>query len=186
MIGDVTGHGVTAATTTSLLRHGARFASRLEPYPGAILHRLDEELRQSGANTLATALCARITPGQLVLSSAGHPPALLLDTTGTVREITTAGPLLGAFADAHWTEETVPVTVGQLVLLYTDGVTETVGKESRFGAERLKQLFKAHQDTSPAQLLEALDRALTDFRDGEAADDVAALALAPTASGGGR
>jgi PAS domain S-box-containing protein len=179
LIGDVTGHGVTAATTTSLLRHGARFASRLEPYPAAILHRLDEELRQTGARTLATALCARITPGQLVLSSAGHPPALLLDTAGQVHEITTAGPLLGAFADAQWTEETMPVAAGQLVLLYTDGVTETVGKDSRFGAERLKQLFKAHGDKTPAQLLDALDRALADFREGDAADDVAALALAP-------
>ncbi|MEO6858762.1 MAG: SpoIIE family protein phosphatase [Solirubrobacteraceae bacterium] len=186
VIGDVTGHGVTAATTTSLLRHGARFASRLEPYPAAILHRLDEELRQSTASTLATALCARITPGRLALSSAGHPPALLLDTEGNVHEITTAGPLLGAFADAQWTEETVPVTAGQLVLLYTDGVTETVGKESRFGAERLKQLVRAHRNNSPAQLLDALDRALTDFRDDDAADDVAALALAPRASDGGQ
>ena len=46
LIGDITGHGVTAATLTGLMRSGARFVSRLEPQPAAILHRLDEELRQ--------------------------------------------------------------------------------------------------------------------------------------------
>lgn len=179
VIGDVTGHGVTAATTTALLRHGARFASRLEPYPAAILHRIDEELRQGGTATLATALCARITPGRLTLSSAGHPPALLVVASGEVREISVAGPLLGAFADARWTEATVAVSPDQLVLLYTDGVTETSGAESRFGAERLKALLSEQRRASPRQLLDALDGALAEFRDGEPADDVAALALRP-------
>ncbi len=60
LIGDVTGHGVTAATLTSLMRYGARFASRLEPQPAAILRRLDEELRQRTDAELCTALCVRI------------------------------------------------------------------------------------------------------------------------------
>ncbi len=117
----------------------------------------------------------------MTLSSAGHPPALLVEASGTVREISAAGPLLGAFDDAHWSEETVAVDPDQLVLLYTDGVTETVGSESRFGAARLKQLLSEHRRASPAALLDALDRALAEFREGEAADDVAALALRPSA-----
>jgi PAS domain S-box-containing protein len=103
LIGDVTGHGVTAATLTALLRHGARFASRVEPEPAAILHRLDEVLRERAGTSLCTALCARIGEGTLVLSSAGHPPALIVDADGTVTETPTPGPLLGAFADATWT-----------------------------------------------------------------------------------
>jgi serine phosphatase RsbU (regulator of sigma subunit) len=103
LIGDVTGRGVTAATLTALLRHGARFASRVEPEPAAILHRLDEVLRERAGTSLCTALCARIGEGTLVLSSAGHPPALIVDADGTVTETPTPGPLLGAFADATWT-----------------------------------------------------------------------------------
>jgi PAS domain S-box-containing protein len=180
LIGDVTGHGVTAATVTALMRYGARFASRLEPQPAAILHRLDEELRRLSSQTLCTALCARLGRGELVLSSAGHPPALRVDAGGSVTEAPAPGPLLGAFEDAKWSEETVPVGPGELVLLYTDGVTETAGGDERFGLRRLRALLASHAGASPAALLDALAAALDDFRVSDPGDDVAALALRPS------
>ena len=76
LIGDVTGHGVTAATVTALMRYGARFASRLEPQPAAILHRLDEELRRLSVRRCAPPCAHGSARDELVLSSAGHPPAL--------------------------------------------------------------------------------------------------------------
>jgi serine phosphatase RsbU (regulator of sigma subunit) len=179
VIGDVTGRGVTAATTTPLLRHGARFAGRVEPHPAQILRRLDEELRHGSSTMLCSALCARIERRELVLSSAGHPPALLRAADGTVSEITTAGPLLGAFADARWTQESIQVRPGELVLVYTDGVTETRGSHSRFGLERLKSLLSEVGDRSPAAVLAALELELERYREGVATDDVAALALRP-------
>jgi PAS domain S-box-containing protein len=179
VIGDVTGHGVTAATLTALMRHGARFVGRLEPQPAAILNRLDEALRQRPGTSLCTALCACLASGELVLSSAGHPPALFVDPGGNVTEAPAPGPLLGAFADAQWVEERVPVAPGGLVLLYTDGVTETVGTNERFGSERLRQLLAANASASPSGFLEVLDQELVRFREGEAADDLAALALRP-------
>lgn len=180
LIGDVTGHSVTAATVTALMRHGARFAGRLEPQPAAILHRLDEELRRLSGTTLCTALCARLAPGELVLSSAGHPPALRVDTAGVVTEVSGRGPLLGAFEDATWLEETVAVGAGELVLLYTDGVTETPGRHDRFGLGRLRRLMSEHAGASPGVLLEALGKTLDQFRVGDRGDDVAALALRPS------
>ncbi len=180
LIGDVTGHSVTAATVTALMRHGARFASKLEPQPAAILHRLDEELRRLPGTTLCTALCARLAPGELVLSSAGHPPALRVDTAGVVTEVSAAGPLLGAFEDATWREETVAVGARELVLLYTDGVTETLGGQERFGLGRLRELLSDHAGASPDVLLDALAGALDEFRVGDRGDDVAALALRPS------
>jgi len=179
LIGDITGHGVTAATLTGLMRTGARFVSRLEPQPAAILHRLDQELRHRPGTAFCTALCARVGAGELVLSSAGHPPALIVDANADVRETPTPGPLLGAFDGAQWGEEEVPVGPGELVLLYTDGVTEAAGPHERFGLPRLQRLLAEHSGASPSQLLEALDAALDQFYEGEAADDVAALALRP-------
>jgi PAS domain S-box-containing protein len=179
LIGDVTGHGVAAATMTSLMRHGARFASRLEPDPVAILRRLDEELRRRPGGAMCTALCAALRDGSLVMCSAGHPPALIVDHDGTVSEGPAPGPLLGAFADSVWHQEHVPVSAGQLVLMYTDGVTETMGDTDRFGGGRLRRLLSDHAEASPAQLLAVLDEALAEFRGGEATDDVAALALRP-------
>lgn len=181
LIGDVTGHGVAAASVTSLLRHGARFASRLEPDPVAILRRLDEELRRSQGSAMCTALIAALHRGSLTICSAGHPPALIVDRAGTVSETPAPGPLLGAFADSDWHQERIPVSADQLVLLYTDGVTETPGRSDRFGGSRLRRLLSEHAEAAPSRLLAALDQALQEFRGDEPNDDVAALALRPRA-----
>lgn len=181
LIGDVTGHGVAAATLTSMMRYGARFASRLEPQPAAILRRLDEELRGRPENLLCTALCARIERHGLVLSSAGHPPAMFVDATGTVTEAPEAGPLLGAFEDADWHQQTVPTDASRTVVLYTDGVIENAGAEGRFGVERLRGLLSANASLPPSELLQVLEEKLTAFRGGAPNDDIAALALRPRA-----
>jgi serine phosphatase RsbU (regulator of sigma subunit) len=179
LIGDVTGHGVRAATLTSLLRHGARFASHLEPDPVAIIHLLDEELRRRDDGAMATALCAALHDHSLHVCSAGHPPALILDAAGQVRETAPGGPLLGAFTDSAWHPQRVPVADGEIVLLYTDGVTETVGAADRFGTERLVSFLSHHAGREPQALLRALESELDRFRGGPASDDVAALALTP-------
>jgi serine phosphatase RsbU (regulator of sigma subunit) len=183
LIGDVTGHGVAAATVTSLMRHGARFTSRLEPDPVAILRRLDDELRRRNGSAMCTALCAALHDGSLVMCSAGHPPALIVDHAGTVIEAPSPGPLMGAFADSTWHQERMSVSSDELVLMYTDGITETMGDTDRFGAARLRHLLSEHAGASPEQLLAALDGTLQEFRDGTATDDVAALALRPRAAG---
>lgn len=180
LIGDVTGHGVAAATLTALMRHGARFCGRFEPHPEAVLRHLDEELRERPSSAMCTALCARIHDRRLVLASAGHPPALHVATDGGVTELPTPGPLLGAFADSEWQAETRVVAPGELVLLYTDGVTETASASGeRYGVDRLCQLLSANAGSGPQQLLDALDGALDRFRDGAPTDDIAALVLAP-------
>jgi PAS domain S-box-containing protein len=183
LIGDVTGHGVAAAGVTALMRHGARFASRLEPDPVAILRRLDEELRLRPGTAMCTALCAALHDDGLNICSAGHPPALIVDRAGTVSEAPAPGPLLGAFNDSTWHQERIPVSAGQLVLMYTDGVTDTRGESDRFGGGRLRRLLSQSADASPEQLLAALDKTLREFRGGEPTDDVAALALRPLARG---
>jgi PAS domain S-box-containing protein len=179
LIGDVTGHGVAAATLTSALRHGARFASHLEPDPVSIVRRLDEELRRRGDGSMATALCAALGDHSVVLSSAGHPPALVVSASGTVREAPRSGPLLGAFADSVWHQERVAIGDGDLVLLYTDGVTETPGESDRFGTDRLRDFLSVHAGSAPHAVLRALEAELERFRGPAATDDVAAVALRP-------
>jgi PAS domain S-box-containing protein len=180
LIGDVTGHGVAAATLTALMRHGARFSGRLEPRPEAVLRHLDEELRQRPASAMCTALCATVHERRLVLASAGHPPALHLAADGHVTEVPTPGPLLGAFEDSEWQAETLAVSPGELVLLYTDGVTETASESGeRYGVQRLRQFLSARVGSRPQSLLDALATTLDLFRGGEPTDDIAALVLAP-------
>jgi Stage II sporulation protein E (SpoIIE)/GAF domain/PAS fold len=179
LIGDVTGKGVNAAALTALMRKGARFASRREPQPAAILSRLNEFLTQRPGDSLCTALCAQLCDGRAVLSSAGHPPAMIVAGDGRVREAAATGPLLGAFTNAEWSEQTVPVASDELVLLYTDGVTETAGADERFGESRLRTLLSRHASASPQELLAQLDAAIEAFSSGAGRDDIAALALRP-------
>lgn len=179
LVGDVTGNGVAAASLTARMRHGASIASRSEPQPAVILSRLDEALRQRPGDALCTALCLSLHDHHVVISSAGHPPAMLVAADGTVREAPTPGPLLGAFADAVWPEESVPVGHDDLLLLYTDGVIDTPGPGERFGTGRLRELLTAHAAAEPTELLTHLDAALDAFRNGPRRDDVAALALRP-------
>jgi sigma-B regulation protein RsbU (phosphoserine phosphatase) len=178
IVGDVTGKGIMAASMTALMRHGARVAVRTEPHPAAILYRLDEALKQQAEPSLCTALCLAIYDDHVIISSAGHPPALLVTGDGgEVRQAPSPGPLLGAFADAEWSEQRVEVSPGQLLMLYTDGVTETAGDEDRFGTERLLRLVATHAADGPAALLARLESTLSAFRSGPERDDVAALAL---------
>jgi serine phosphatase RsbU (regulator of sigma subunit) len=179
LIGDVTGKGVHAAAMTALVRHAARFATRLEPQPAAILSRVNEFLRQRSGDSLCTVLCARLCSEHAVLSSAGHPQAMIVDAAGSIREEPRTGPLLGAFADPEWPEQRVSVSANELMLLYTDGVTETEGAQDRFGHVRLRSLLEQNATASPADLLARLDAAIEAFSVNSRRDDIAALALRP-------
>jgi PAS domain S-box-containing protein len=178
VFGDVTGKGVQAASLTALMRTGARVACRMEAQPAAILSRLDEAMAQESGKALCTALCMCLHRDHMVISSAGHPPAIIVSEDGGLREVPTAGPVLGAFPDASWPEENVPMTPGELIVFYTDGVIETPGDGGRFGADRLRELLSGQGNASPAAVVERLDAELKAFTGGAMlTDDVAVVAL---------
>jgi serine phosphatase RsbU (regulator of sigma subunit) len=177
IIGDVEGKGVTAATLTALMRNGAHFATATESEPAAILGRLDEGLRRHGQEATCTALCARLEHDRIVVSSGGHPPALLASGSGEVRELPAPGPLLGAFDDATFRQEELPIGVGDVLLLYTDGVIAALGA-GRVGRSRLRGLLAEQAGQQPRAVLRRLEAGLREHRRDARADDVAALALA--------
>ncbi len=176
LIGDVTGKGVEAAAMTSLVRHGARFVADHLPDPAQILARLDRSLRQQPTLSLCTALCMRIDGARVTLASAGHPLPLVVTDDGS-RTIGRAGSVLGAFEDGDWPIEEIVLRPNEVLLLYTDGVTDTVGHAERFGEHRLSKTMAECGPLAPADLLGCLDSALSDFQVGAQADDTAALAL---------
>jgi serine phosphatase RsbU (regulator of sigma subunit) len=178
VFGDVTGKGVQAASLTALMRTGARVACRIEAQPAAILARLDEAMAQESGKALCTALCMCLHADHMVISSAGHPPAIIVSGDGSLREVPTAGPVLGAFPDATWPEENIPMTPGELIVFYTDGVTETPGDGGRFGTDRLRELLSEQGNASPAAVVQRLDAELNAFTAGGVlTDDVAVVAL---------
>lgn len=176
LIGDVTGKGVEAAAMTSLVRHGARFVSEYVPDPSEVLDRLDRALRRQPTLSLCTALCLRIDGDRVTLASAGHPLPLLVGDEG-VTVLGMPGSVLGAFEDGTWPMTEFLLRPGEVLLLYTDGVTDTVGEEERFGESRLQDTAEECGPLAPEELLTCLDQALNRFQVGPQADDTAALAL---------
>jgi serine phosphatase RsbU (regulator of sigma subunit) len=85
--------------------------------------------------------------------------------------------VLGAFADSDWPTTEITVQPEEVLLLYTDGVTDTVGSAGRFGEQRLHQTMAECGPLAVDDLLTCLDKSLTRFQVGPQADDTAALAL---------
>jgi PAS domain S-box-containing protein len=176
LIGDVTGKGIEAATMTSLVRHGARFIGEQIPEPAEVLRRLHATLSQRSTLSLCSALCLRVEDDRICFASAGHPLPLLLSDDG-VLELGRTGPVLGAFPSGDWPTHEVALRPTDVLLLYTDGVTDTVGAAGRFGEHRLRRTLAECGPLAPEEVLARLERALADFQRGEQADDTAALAL---------
>jgi PAS domain S-box-containing protein len=180
VLGDVTGKGIEAAALTSLVRHSARTAARFDARPARVLAHVNTILREQDRLSLVTVVCALVeTNGdhaRLTVASAGHPLPLLLRNGGTPGAVGDYGVLLGVGGEEDWTETSVAVSVGDMVLFYTDGVTETPGDATRFGEPRLCEAMARAAD-GPDGLLAEIERSLRDFQAGETLDDRAMLAL---------
>jgi PAS domain S-box-containing protein len=181
LLGDVTGRGVEAAAMTSLVRHGARFLAKHVQSPASILERLDETLREEAGLSLCTALCVRLEPDRVVMSSAGHPAPLIVRHDGRIREIGSPGPLLGGWAGSTWSDRGLVISPQETLLMYTDGVTDTRGETGRFGPDRLRRVLADNAGLPPDGLLQALESELAEYQVAGQADDTGAVALRPTA-----
>ncbi len=176
LIGDITGKGIAAAAMTAMVRHSTRIVGEETSEPALILSRLDAALRGQSQLSLCSLLCLLIRGGHVTISSAGHPLPLVIGG-GSVKPVGRSGPLLGAFPGVRWLQTSVELAAGESLVLYTDGVTDTVGADDRFGERRLRELLGRCRESSPGELLATLDRELTAFQVGAQADDTAALAL---------
>jgi PAS domain S-box-containing protein len=184
-IGDVTGKGPDAAAITSLARYTMRTAGRYESDPVEILRRLNEALLRDGdRRQLCTAVCMRIddagagtAPLRVTVACGGHPSPFRVTTDGELDELCGPGPLLGAFDDADWEPSVIDLHEHDGIVLYTDGVTDTRGRDGRFGSGRLREVLRDAAGADADGLAGAVDDALLAFEEGPQRDDVALLVL---------
>jgi serine phosphatase RsbU (regulator of sigma subunit)/ketosteroid isomerase-like protein len=185
VIGDVTGRGARAASVTAQARYTLRTAAALTGDPLVALATLNRALLARGDSALCSVAAVALPDDPLQpvrLAVAGHPPPLLVGD-GEVIEAAGAGPVLGAFADAHWAIDSAVVGPGQQLVLVTDGVAEACGPEGRFGEGRLRA--ELADDAGSATVVQGLEGALQDFTEGRLDDDVAILTIAPSPAGTG-
>jgi sigma-B regulation protein RsbU (phosphoserine phosphatase) len=183
VIADVTGKGIAAALLMAFARPLLHSAIDNTAAPVAALDRTNRILAQErGSALFITALCAilELRTGRLRVANAGHEPPLIVPAgDGPMRWLSDSGPLLGAFADLDLTECVTDLDEGDLVVLYTDGVTDARAVSGeRFGDDRLVATVEAQRASPPVDVVRALAAAVRDYQTGmPPADDVTIVAI---------
>jgi hypothetical protein len=185
LIGDIQGKGPEAAAVTALARHTLRAAAAYEHRPSGVLTLLHRELREQVSDgrfcTVAYAYM-QVVPGhvRLELACGGHPLPLIVHPDGTVEEVGRLGTLLGSDADPLLADVAVELTKGDVLVFYTDGVTEVRRQRCAvFGTEQLIELLQTCGGLSPAAVAERVESAVMHASMGRLRDDMAVLALGP-------
>ncbi len=180
VLGDVAGKGPPAALLASLLQ-GIFTANALrDGTPAGLLSQANEALvRRAIEARFATAVYAVLDRrGRLTYSNAGHNPPFLVGKSG-VRRLECGGMVVGAFERAIFDEETYQLEPGDVLVAYSDGLTEArdaSGEE--FGEERLLSCVQANCTRSPAELVECLLSTVHQFSTGTPqGDDLTMLVL---------
>lgn len=182
-VGDVVGHGLAAAAAMGQLRTAIAALAEDAASPGELLTRLDGFLGRTGATEFATVCYGLLDPntGVFEYASAGHPPILLVDPSGSTRWLDDANspPLSGQQGPPRLQSSTV-LPVGSLLILYSDGLIERRGTPLADGLDRLARAAGRLVDATTAEACDLLVAALG--VDNSRTDDVALLAVRLDAS----
>jgi len=154
-----------------------RFAMGLNFGPAALLDRANRSiLSDQQSSMFATAFVGYLDldSGTIEFALAGHnPPLLYRAATGQCHAFEASGVAMGVFERATYVEETVTLQPEDVLVLYTDGITEMIdAQENEFGEERLKQLVVQHASRPAGELAELIiETAATFAQDRGAFDD---------------
>ena len=173
-IGDVAGSGLSAAVIMASMRQVIRGVAQVYADPIAMLDAADRTLKTEYPNTFVTAFVGVFDPVTRALThaSAGHPPPLLRDEKGTVRELGTSGLPLGLRVRGD-TASVAELPERSLVVFYSDGLIEADRNIIR-GHDRLIAALGRAEIVNESNPANALYRAVLK---GESSDDVVVLTM---------
>jgi phosphoserine phosphatase RsbU/P len=164
LVADVSGKGVPAALLVSTVHAAVHLQIDDAKTIAELIGRIDRHLQKYAATRkFLTCFFGLIEPdtGTLRYVSAGHNPALLRRRSGAIEQLRATGVPLGMFPNASWREETAAVERGDLLCVYSDGITEALNTaDEEFGLERLARLLG---DDPPARVCEAVFEAVSAF-----------------------
>lgn len=179
-LGDVAGKGPPAALLTAMLQGIFAAQTFADAQPRDTLGRINLALiHRSIESRFATAFFGVLGPdGGLTYCNAGHNPPFLIGRRG-VRRLEEGGLILGMFEHATYEQETVALDPGDVVVVFSDGVSEALSAAGEeFGEWRLQEVVAANLAAGPEELLERLLEAVREFTTGAVQnDDVTALVV---------
>jgi sigma-B regulation protein RsbU (phosphoserine phosphatase) len=186
-LGDVSGHGVQAGLIMSMAKKTLEIYAGQGLGPAETLARVNDALvHDLGGKMFISMVYAVLDPDtrQITWARAGHNPSLYFNPISDVEgEIKPKGMVVGMKAGALFRtslEEYIsPLETGDMFLLYTDGITETMNlQQEEFGEDRLKELLRTYAADGPDVLIDRVMERLRHFRGPQApADDATMVAL---------
>ena len=193
-IGDVCGKGEDAAAVTAAARHAIRAFAYSDPDPAAVLRSANGVmLAEEFGGRFVTALVGHVRWRRrrlhVVLGSAGHPGPVLVRPDGRTQRLQGGGLPLGIFPDAMPATQEVTLEPGDVLFLYTDGLTGACGPNMVYFEDRLTDELAALAGQPCTTLVTRVRELALEFCRGELRDDMTMLAVRasepPAARAGG-
>jgi phosphoserine phosphatase RsbU/P len=169
VVGDVTGHGIGPALLMAETRAYLRIVAGNQTDLGKVLTSTNKVLAADvGKERYITLLLAALNPHTrtLMYANAGHPAGFIFDGSGEVKSrLTRNGPPLGMKPSTIYrTAEEVQLEKGDLLLLLTDGIEETLSSDDKFfGIERILKIVRQNQHLPAITIIENLFAAHREF-----------------------
>jgi len=179
-LADVSGKGLPASLLMANVQATLRGQTFLGVSPKVCVQRANKLLYLSTSpEKFVTLFYAILDPKlhQLAFSNAGHDNPFLLTADGHTERLGTGGMVLSILEDFPYEEALVSMGPGDVLVVYSDGITEAVNtSEVQFGEERLAKVIQEHRHESASGLLECIVKEVKTFAGGMAqADDMTLL-----------
>jgi len=178
VLGDVSGKGVAASMLMAQLHALFRSLTSMDLPLGQIVTQANRVFCESAlAGQYATLVCGQGKPsGEVAIHNAGHWPAIVVGHGGVLR-IESTGLPLGMFHEFDFSATRLHLEAGDMLFLYTDGLSEARRADDEYGVERVTHLVRQQAARRPAELIAACLEDLRAFMDGPPLDDLTLLAI---------
>ncbi|HVA56836.1 MAG: GAF domain-containing SpoIIE family protein phosphatase [Gemmatimonadaceae bacterium] len=168
LLGDVSGHGYQAALIMALVMSASAIHSKTTADPGETLNALLASLREelTATEMFLSAFYAVIdrSNGTLRYANAGHPSAFLVHGDGSSERLSALDPPLGLGAESPHSGKRKWDANGDLLLLFTDGVSDARNREGeRFGERRVLDVVRRHCSETSSAIVERVFQAVDEF-----------------------
>jgi sigma-B regulation protein RsbU (phosphoserine phosphatase) len=168
VVADVSGKGVPAALFMALSATVLRFAMSLNFAPRELVNHANQAIiADQRSRMFATVFVGYLDldAGIMRFASAGHnPPLLYRAATGLCEYLEVEGVAMGLFQDAEYAGETATLAEGDILVLYTDGITEVIdADEEEFGEDRLEEIVAQNATRSAQELIDLIIEAAATF-----------------------
>ena len=183
VIADVCGKGIPAALFMAVSRTVIRSKGTVDASAAECMLESNKLLSAYSVDAMFVTVFYAIydlNTGLLTYSNAGHTYPYLIKSDGSTEQIpSTRSPLLGLFAAAQYKEDSIQLNHGDMLFMYTDGVSEAMNPDrEELGNERLTGILTGCKDRNCQEVIDMVNRGITDFvRDAEQSDDITMLVV---------